>query len=422
MNRIYFILLVLVVLPLAAAQPDWAQRDRYRANNDSILAGLLPRPEVVFVGNSLTDGWARFRPAFFSEHHYIGRGISGQVTEQMLARFPQDVLALHPRKVVILCGTNDIACNNGRIRDEEILANVASMATLAQAHGIEPLLCTVLPCKSFWWNTSLGDPTDRIVHLNSLIRDYAEQEGLTLVDYYPVMVDEDGGLKGASDGVHPDPDTYAIMEQVVLNALTTERKARVRLTFDDGLLEHYTQVWPLLRQYRLTGVFYLIPQHIDAHQPECGAPTMTWQMVRRMARSGQQMGMHTYSHPHMAQLPAAEAERQLCMADSAMRAHGLCPTLFAYPYGSRTDETDAMVFRLGYEQIRPRTIAVGGREVPAVADAHRLVEDIVRRRRDAVLMVHGITMGWDAWTDTTVLEALFRELRQAIDRGELELY
>lgn len=427
-RRTYFVLglvtiSILLLQSAVAGEPvDWAQRDRYRAQNDSIHAGLLERPEVVFLGNSLTDGWARFRPEFFSANHFLGRGISGQSTEHMLARFPQDVLALQPKKVVILCGTNDIACNNGRIRDEEIVDNIASMTTLARAHGIEPLVCTTLPCKSFWWNRELGDPSERIKHLNSLIRDYATQQGLVLVDYYPAMLAEDGGLYGAADGVHPDPDTYAIMEEIVLKALATEKKARVRLTFDDGLREHYTMVFPLLQAYGMSGVFYLIPDHINGQKTECEAKPMTWKMVQKMAAAGQRMASHGFAHIALGSVPEEEAKADIQRGDSVLRMHGLQPTLFAYPYGSRSEYTDSLVYAMGYEQIRPKTIAVGGTSTPTEQDVHRVVEDIIAHRQDAILMIHGITRGWDAWKDTQLLEILLSELAAAVRRGEIEMF
>ena len=120
---------------------DWANTGRYAAAN----AALAVRPKVVFIGDSITEGWYSAHPSFFDANGFAARGISGQVTAQMLARFQCDVVALRPRAVVILAGTNDIARNNGPIDEERIADNIRSMAELARAHGMRVFLCSVLP-------------------------------------------------------------------------------------------------------------------------------------------------------------------------------------------------------------------------------------------------------------------------------------
>lgn len=141
---------------------DWADTQRYAAAN----AALAVRPKVVFMGDSITEGWYKEHPGFFDGHGFAARGISGQVTAQMLARFQSDVVALRPRAVVILAGTNDIARNNGPIADERIADNIRSMAELARAHGMRVFLCSVLPAARYGWRPEVTDAPERIERLN----------------------------------------------------------------------------------------------------------------------------------------------------------------------------------------------------------------------------------------------------------------
>ena len=139
---------VLIMLPIVAQQKrDWAQLGRYEYQN----AQLKKSPDVVFMGNSITDCWVDSVPEFFADNNYVGRGISGQVSSQMLARFRQDVIALKPKAVVILAGTNDIAENDGWISNEGIMGNIISMCELAEVHNIKPILCSLLPCDYYYW-------------------------------------------------------------------------------------------------------------------------------------------------------------------------------------------------------------------------------------------------------------------------------
>jgi lysophospholipase L1-like esterase len=168
---------------------------------------------VVFMGNSITDGWINARPDFFSKNNYLDRGISGQTTPQMLIRFRQDVIDLHPKVVVILAGINDIAGNTGPSSLVMIEDNLASMAQLAKANGIKVVMCSVLPAYSFPWRQGI-DPVQKIIDLNKWIKHFAEKNNFVYVDYYDAMVDERKGLPASlsKDGVHPNVAGYEIME------------------------------------------------------------------------------------------------------------------------------------------------------------------------------------------------------------------
>ena len=195
---------------------DWAKFYRYEQANDTIKV----RPRAVFMGDSITDGWAKQSPDFFYSNNFVGRGISGQTTTQMLVRFRRDVLDLSPKYVVILAGTNDIARNNGLISLENILGNIQSMCELAKAHKIKPILCSVLPADRYRWRKDLK-PAVEIVKLNELIKEYAKSAKIPYVDYHSVLKDENNALpeKHAADGVHPSLDCYKIMEDIVIKYL-----------------------------------------------------------------------------------------------------------------------------------------------------------------------------------------------------------
>lgn len=198
------------------AEKSWAQYERYSAQN----ALLTLRPKAVFMGNSITNNWAKFHPEFFAENNFVGRGISGQTTAQMLSRFQSDVVALRPKMVIIMAGTNDIAMNNGYISHEHILQNIQSMCELAKHHKIKPVLCSCLPAAAFKWRPNLT-PAEDIKRLNEMIKAYAKANKIKYVDYHSALADELGGLpkEYADDGVHPNMTAYAIMEQILLNSL-----------------------------------------------------------------------------------------------------------------------------------------------------------------------------------------------------------
>jgi len=206
--------------PAPPADVDWAGLERYRAD-DARLG--QPRPgeqRVVFLGDSITEGWFREHPDWVAGRPWIGRGISGQTTAQMMVRFHQDVVALAPRVVVILAGTNDVAGNTAPYREADTLANLAWMSDLARAHGIRVVLASVLPARDFGWRRGL-DPAPKILALNAALRDYAEKNGLVWLEYHAAMADDRGGLRAelGEDGVHPNRAGYALMAPLAARAV-----------------------------------------------------------------------------------------------------------------------------------------------------------------------------------------------------------
>ncbi|MES2177653.1 MAG: SGNH/GDSL hydrolase family protein [Gemmatimonadota bacterium] len=191
---------------------DWAGLRRYRAANDALKAPRADESRVVFYGNSITDSWAQFFPSMFAGKPYVGRGISGQTTPQMLVRFHQDVIALQPKVVVILAGVNDIAGNTGPSTQEMIQDNLMAMTELARAHRIRVVLSSVLPAFDFPWKRGV-EPAPKIIALNAWLKRYAAEVGETYLDYHSVMADERAGLPVSlsRDGVHPTEAGYRIM-------------------------------------------------------------------------------------------------------------------------------------------------------------------------------------------------------------------
>lgn len=204
----------------AADPQDWAGLHHFQADNAALGHGERQRQRVVFMGDSITEGWSNSRASVFTRPERINRGISGQTTPQMLLRFRQDVIALNPRAVVILAGTNDIAGNTGPATLEEIEGNIASMAELARAHGVRVVLCAVLPAKRYPWAPEL-QPAQRIVQLNAWIKAYAARQGLGFVDFHGPLADAEQGLgsEHSGDGVHPNDAGYAVMQRLLEPAL-----------------------------------------------------------------------------------------------------------------------------------------------------------------------------------------------------------
>lgn len=195
---------------------DHGQLCRYAAANRA-LAGQ--RPDVVFMGDSITDNWMNLDPGFWTDGR-VDRGISGQTTSQMLLRFRQDVIDLHPRAVHIMAGTNDVAGNTGATTMATVEGNIATMAELAQLHGIKVILASVPPTAGFPWAPD-KHPGPQIAALNAWLKGYAAREGFTWVDYHPVLATPEGAMKPglASDGVHPTAAGYAVMEPVAKAAV-----------------------------------------------------------------------------------------------------------------------------------------------------------------------------------------------------------
>lgn len=201
---------------------DWGELERYRADNARLAALHSDRERVVFFGDSITDGWNLEQ--YFPGKPYVNRGIGGQTTAQMLVRFRQDVIELHPRAVVILAGTNDIAGNTGPMRDEEIEANLASMAELARSNNIQVVFASVTPVHNYTPSSQdffYTRPQARIAVLNKRLKEYCAANGITYLDYYGAMVDANGMLKRelAEDGLHPNAAGYRVMTKLVSDAL-----------------------------------------------------------------------------------------------------------------------------------------------------------------------------------------------------------
>lgn len=215
MKKTLFIMLAMLIGINSSAQ-DWAKFGRYEAANDTVKV----KPRAVFMGDSITDNWAKKDLDFFTSNNYVGRGISGQTTSHMLVRFRRDVVDLHPKYVVIMAGTNDVALNNGEISHENILGNLISMCEIAKANKIKPILCSVLPADRFRWRPQLT-PAEDLVKLNKMIKEYAESAKIPYVDYHSVLKDENNALpeKYAADGVHPNLDCYKIMEEIIVKYL-----------------------------------------------------------------------------------------------------------------------------------------------------------------------------------------------------------
>jgi len=196
---------------------DWPWLGRFKEANLKLAPPAPGENRVVFMGDSITEGWHFDGPkGFFPGKPYINRGISGQTTPQMVLRFRQDVIALQPKVVVILGGINDIAGNTGPMTLEQTEDNLASMAELATANHIRVALCSVMPAFDFPWRPGLA-PAAKVVTLNEWIKGYAAAKGYVYVDYHTAMKDDRDGLpaKLSGDGVHPNPAGYTIMAPLV---------------------------------------------------------------------------------------------------------------------------------------------------------------------------------------------------------------
>lgn len=202
---------------------DWANLARYRDENTKVAAPRKDEERVVFMGDSITDAWGRRYGKFFAGKPYINRGIGGQTTPQMLIRFRPDVVALKPKAVVILAGTNDIAGNTGPTTLEAIQDNLSSMAELAKANGIRVVLSSVMPVSDYIRLQTGRRPPEKIKALNTWIRDYAAKNGHVYLDYYSVMQDEQGMLKRelTYDGLHPNDAGYQLIEPLAAKAIAS---------------------------------------------------------------------------------------------------------------------------------------------------------------------------------------------------------
>ena len=193
-------------------EQDWPNLKYYRSKNLKLGSPSKSEKRVVFMGNSITQGWPTLQPEFFESKSYINRGISGQTTPQMLIRFRQDVIDLKPKLVLILAGINDIAGNTGPSNVTMITNNIISMAQLAKSNKIKVIICSILPAKDFPWNPGMNPPP-KILNVNQILRSYALANGMVYLDYYSLMVDESNALidEYGSDGVHPNKEGYKVM-------------------------------------------------------------------------------------------------------------------------------------------------------------------------------------------------------------------
>ncbi|CAN5493009.1 SGNH/GDSL hydrolase family protein [soil metagenome] len=205
----------------ARLHTDWPWLARYRETNRADAALPAARRQVVFLGDSITQGWFDKHPAFFTDNGFLGRGIGGQTTPQMLARFWPDVVALRPAAVHVLAGTNDIAGNIGPYDPAATRDNIRAMAVLAKASGIKVVWGALTPAATYPWRPVLR-PDLEIPKLNAWLAAFAREQGQGFADYTAVLDDGHAGMKPglAYDGVHPTREGYAAMEPVALKALS----------------------------------------------------------------------------------------------------------------------------------------------------------------------------------------------------------
>lgn len=219
MKLILGTLFTILIFNFTIAQ-DWANLEKYKDNNAQLMTMSTNDRRIVFMGNSITEGWGQDSSSFFNTKFYTNRGIGGQTTPQMLLRFRADVIDIKAKVVVILAGINDIAGNTGPMTLEQIAGNLISMAELARANNIKVILCSVLPAYDFPWRPGLN-PAEKVVKLNNMIKEYVDKNGMIYLDYYHAMVDSRKGLKEeyTYDGVHPNAAGYRVMEPLAEQAI-----------------------------------------------------------------------------------------------------------------------------------------------------------------------------------------------------------
>jgi lysophospholipase L1-like esterase len=214
---------------------DWPNLARYHDDNTKTTAPAKNEQRVIFIGDSITDSWdAPQNGGFFPGKPYVNRGISGQTTPQMLIRFRPDVIALKPKVVVILAGTNDLAGNTGPTTLPAIEDNLVSMAELANANGIRVVLSSVLPVSDYEIRDgkpliqTVRRPPAQILELNNWMKEYAKAHRLVYLDYFSAMVDDKGFLKDelSNDGLHPNLAGYAVMNPLAEAAIAASLKRR----------------------------------------------------------------------------------------------------------------------------------------------------------------------------------------------------
>src|ERR1041385_1646176 len=214
---------------------DWPQLARYHDANAKLAAAAKSESRVVFMGDSITDSWQNPKfGGFFPGKPYVDRGISGQTTPQMLIRFRPDVIALQPRVVVILAGTNDLAGNTGPMTLESIEDNLAAMAELAKANSIRVVFASILPISDYEVRDgkpiirTVQRPPEKIKALNDWMKTYVANNKLTYLDYYSAVVDDKGFLKDelSDDGLHPNAKGYEVMAPLAEAAIVRALKGK----------------------------------------------------------------------------------------------------------------------------------------------------------------------------------------------------
>ena len=236
MKKFIVCLFAVSALMSANAQPaqDWANFKRYEKANIEVKQLSQEQRKVVFMGNSITDNWYSRHGEFFKENGYIGRGIGGQTTYQMVLRFYEDVINLKPKAVVINGGTNDIALNNHPYVEDRTFQNICTMAQMAKQNKFKVILTSITPCEKYVWRPEVTDAIDKIKSLNARIKEYARKNKFEYVDYYEALVEVDvngnptgrmrPGLSdkksdGTDEGCHPNVAGYEIMEPLVKAAI-----------------------------------------------------------------------------------------------------------------------------------------------------------------------------------------------------------
>lgn len=227
--KLKHLLLIVFLIPIVNQEinaqnwSEFANTGYYAKANLELELHSKAENRVVFMGNSITEGWVNMRPEFFKNRDYINRGIGGQTTPQMLLRFRPDVVDLNPKVVLILAGTNDIAGNTGFTSLETIIGNIKSMAEIANANGIKVIISSILPAIEYLWKPELN-PALKIVSINKELKIYAKKNNFIYLDYFSAMVDDNDGLKvpdytAADDLVHPNKTGYLVMEKLAQKAI-----------------------------------------------------------------------------------------------------------------------------------------------------------------------------------------------------------
>ena len=196
---------------------DWANLSKYHEENQKLMVSKKNLNRIVFIGDSITEGWYDSDPDFFLKNNFINRGISGQTTHHMLVRFRPDAIKLNPKMIIINAGTNDIAGNTGPLTSEMIIDNIYSMVDIAIRNNIDVSLSSILPVYKYPWNENVKNPPKIISFINSNLKKFCKDNGLIYIDYYSSMVDKKKGLKSiyGYDGVHPTRSGYKVMQKII---------------------------------------------------------------------------------------------------------------------------------------------------------------------------------------------------------------